>query len=215
MSADRRVGILGSGDVAKSLGRGFARLGYDVRLGSREPSKLDDWKREVGARASAGTLAEAAEHGELLVVATHGSGTEAAIDLAGPQRFAGKLVLDTTNPIEFAGPSPGLFLGRTDSLGEHVQRRLPDAKVVKCFNTVGHAQMVNPKFANGPTRMWICGNDPGAKRETERLLQAFGWTGALDVGGIEAARWLEGLLPLWFLAGQSLGTWQHILVPWR
>lgn len=211
MSADRRVGILGSGDVAKSLGRGFARLDYDVRLGSREPSKLDDWKREVGARASAGTLAEAAEHGELLAVATHGSGTEAAIDLAGPQRFAGKLVLDTTNPIEFSGSSPGLFLGRTDSLGEHVQRRLPDAKVVKCFNTVGNQQMVDPKFASGPPRLWICGNDADAKRATEAILKEFGWAGAFDVGGIDGARWLEAVVPLWFRAGVALNTWEHVL----
>jgi 8-hydroxy-5-deazaflavin:NADPH oxidoreductase len=216
MASSRRVGILGSGDVAKSLGRGFARLGYEVRLGTREPGKLESWKREVGARASVGSFAEAADHGELAVVATRGAGAEAALEQAGPKRFAGKVVLDTTNPLDFsAGGEPGLLFGVTDSLGERIQRRLGTAKVVKCFNTVGHQRMAEPKFASGPARMWICGNDAGAKAETDRLLREFGWAGALDVGGIEASRWLEAMIPLWFRAGQALGTWEHVLQVWR
>jgi 8-hydroxy-5-deazaflavin:NADPH oxidoreductase len=210
MAAKGRIGILGSGDVGKQLGRGLARHGFDVKLGSREPAKLAAWKKEVGAHASVGTFAEAAAHGDLVILATSGAGTEAAIDLAGPKQFAGKVVIDATNPLDFSrGMPPTLFVGTTDSLGERVQRQLADAKVVKCFNTVGNARIVDPKFAEGAPKMLICGNDAAAKRRVEELLQDIGWPGALDVGGIDGARWLEALVPLWVRAGQAMNTWEH------
>lgn len=210
MPGTKRVGILGSGDVAKQLGRGFAKHGYEVRLGTRDPAKLAAWAKEAGPHASIGSFAEAAAFGDVVVLATHGAATEAVLDLAGPGTFAGKVVLDATNPLEFGkGGVPGLFVGTTDSLGERVQRKLPAAKVVKCFNTVGNVRMVDPKFAAGPVRMMICGNDAGAKKLADEILREFGWAGALDVGGIDGARWLEALVPLWVRAGQALGTWEH------
>ncbi len=212
MVADKRVGILGSGDVAKALGKAFASHGYDVKLGTREPKKLESWSKETAGKVSVGSFADAARHGAFVIVATHGDGTEAALELAGPKNFAGKLVLDTSNPLDLSkGFPPGLLFGVTDSLGERVQRKLADAKVVKCFNTVGSPQMATPKFAGGPARMWICGNDAGAKRETETLLRELGWAGALDVGGIDGSRWLEAMVPLWVRAGQALNTWSHML----
>lgn len=211
---DGKVGILGSGDVARSLGRGFANHGYLVKLGSRAPTRLEPWTAEVGRGSSAGSLAEAAAFAPLVIVATRGSATEEAVALAGPTHFAGKLVLDATNPLDHApGVPPGLLFGTTDSLGERLQRRLPDARVVKCFNTVAHAMMVDPPFRSGPARMWICGNDAGAKRATEEILRELGWAGALDLGGIEAARWLEAMVPLWVRTGLALNTWGHFLQP--
>jgi len=210
MAPAKRIGILGSGDVAKNLGRGFARHGYDVRLGTRDASKLADWTREVGARASVGTFAEAAAFGEIALLATHGDATEKVLDLVGPAPFAGKIVIDATNPLDLSkGMPPTLFVGTTDSLGERVQRKLPAARVVKCFNTVGSPKMVDPNFAAGPARMLICGNDAAAKQRTDELLREIGWAGALDVGGIDGARWLEALCPLWVRAGLALGTWNH------
>jgi 8-hydroxy-5-deazaflavin:NADPH oxidoreductase len=211
MPSTKRVGILGSGDVAKALGRGFARHGYAVMLGTRDPSKLDAWKKEVGASGSVGSFTEAAEFGEIAILATQGGGTESAVDLAGPRSFGTKLVIDASNPLDFShGMPPTLLFGTTDSLGERVQRKLPDAKVVKCFNTVANAQMVDPKFSSGRPPMLICGNDAAAKRRTEELLRELGWSGALDVGGIEGARWLEALVPLWVRAGAALGTFEHM-----
>jgi 8-hydroxy-5-deazaflavin:NADPH oxidoreductase len=210
MSATRRVGILGSGDVAKQLGRGFAKHGYEVQLGTREPAKLGAWKTEVGGKASIGSFSEAAAFGDFVILATHGAGTESAIDLAGAPAFGSKLVLDATNPLDFShGMPPGLFVGTTDSLGERVQRKIPGAKVVKCFNTIGNAKMIDPKFASGPVRMLICGNDAGAKKRTEEILRDLGWAGALDMGDIAGARWLEALVPLWVRAGQTLNTFEH------
>jgi len=212
MPAEKRVGVLGSGDVAKALGRGFAVHGYDVMLGTRDPKKLDAWKKEVHGKVAVGSFAEAAAHGNVVVLATHGGATEAVLDQAGPRGFKGKLVLDATNPLDFSkGMPPGLLFGLTDSLGERVQRKLPDAKVVKCFNTVSNIKMVDPKFTSGPARMWICGNDAEAKHAAEKILQELGWAGAIDVGGIDGARWLEAMVPLWVRVGAALNTWEHML----
>lgn len=211
MPSTKRVGILGSGDVAKQLGRGFAHHGYEVLLGTREPAKLAAWKQEVGARASVGSFAQAAGFGDVVVLATHGQATEAAIDLAGVPAFAGKLVLDATNPLDFSrGMPPGLFVGTTDSLGERIQRKLPAAHVVKCFNTMSNLKMIDPKFAAGPVKMLICGNDGASKHRAEEILRELGWPGALDIGGIDGARWLEAMVPLWVRAGAALNTWEHI-----
>lgn len=205
----RKVGILGSGDVGQTLGRGFARKGWDVMLGTRDASKLAEWQAETKQRV--GSFADAARHGEVVVVALSGAGAEAALDLAGPASFAGKLVLDTTNPLDFSeGNVPGLFVGTTDSLGERIQRKLPQAKVVKCFNTVSNGQMVDPDYKEGTPPMLIAGNDADAKERTEALLRELGWPGALDVGGIDGARWLEALVPLWVrVAVAKGGAWEH------
>jgi hypothetical protein len=132
-----KVGILGSGDVGQALGRGFASHGYDVKIGSRTPEseKLKAWVAKCQGKASTGTSSEAAAHGEILVLATLGTAVEEAISLSGREKFAAKLVIDATNPLDFSkvmrgNVSPGLFVGTTDSLGERVQRLLPTAKVV-------------------------------------------------------------------------------------
>jgi 8-hydroxy-5-deazaflavin:NADPH oxidoreductase len=212
----KRIGILGSGDVAKQLGKGFAGHGYDVMLGTRDPNKLEAWKRETRGSVSVGSPAQAALHGPLVIVATRGAATEEVLAKIDPRSFAGKIVLDATNPLDLShGMPPGLLFGMTDSLGERVQRRLPDAKVVKCFNTVGSPKMVDPKFAQGPLPMWICGNDPEAKKAVDGILRELGWAGALDIGPIDAARWLEAAVPLWVRAGLALNTWEHMLQPVR
>ena len=205
-----KIGILGSGDVGRSLGRGFAAKGHSVMIGSRTPGKpeLAEWKKAVGAKASTGTFAEAAAHGDLLVLCTHGAANEAAIDLAGTENFAGKVVIDVTNPLDFSkGMPPGLFVGTTDSLAERVQRKVPQAKVVKAFNIVNANTMIAPKMKEGLPDMFVCGDDEGAKRSVAAILKDFGWGEPIDLGGIENARWTEALVPLWVRAAQTLGSW--------
>ena len=207
-----KIGILGSGNVGQRLGRGFAQHGFSVMVGSRDPTKLTTWKRETAGDVQIGTFPETARFGDVIVLATSGAGTESAIEAAGPENFARKLVLDTTNPLVFAPGAPvGLFVGTSDSLGERVQRRLPEAKVVKCFNSLSHTRMVDPQFHEGSPRMLICGNDEGAKREATELVRALGWPSTLDVGGIEGARWLEALIPLWMRVGERLQTRDHAI----
>ena len=203
---------MGSGDVGQALGRGFASRGYDVKIGSRTPDsdKLKAWLKQATGKASTGTFAETADHGEIVILAIMGAGVENAIDLAGLDKFAGKVVIDATNPLDFSkGSSPGLFVGMNDSLGERIQRKLPQAKVVKCFNTVPNVQMVNPNFGDDKPEMLICGNDPEAKQRVVDILKELGWPGAIDIGGIEEARWIEALVPLWVRVGAALNTWRH------
>ncbi|MCU1229632.1 MAG: putative oxidoreductase, coenzyme F420-dependent [Acidobacteria bacterium] len=202
------VGILGSGDVGKSLARGFAGLGHDVKIGSRSPEKLNDFVAEMGGRVSAGTFDETAKFGDLLALATHGVATEEAIGLAGTENFHGKVVIDATNPLDFSTGKPQLSVGFSDSLGEQVQRRIPDARVVKAFNTVGNANFVNPELPNGPPDMFICGNDDDAKKIVSQICEHFGW-GVVDIGGIEGSRHLEPMCMVWVLYGIRNGVWNH------
>lgn len=194
-----KIGILGTGDVGRALGSGFAKLGHYVKMGSRDPhqEKVKAWVNKTGAQASAGTFAEAAAYGDLAVLCTIWTGTENAVRLAGPDHLAGKVVIDTTNPLDFSGGiPPTLAVGHTDSAGEQIQRWLPDSRVVKAFNIVGSAHMFKPEFPGGPPDMFICGDDEQAKATVTDLLETFGWS-VIDIGGIECARYLEPLAMVW------------------
>src|SRR6185369_1603106 len=116
-----RVGVLGSGDVGRVLAGGFIKLGHEVKIGSRDPQKLSDWVQSQSERASAGSFEEAAAFGDVLVLATLGSGTESALRMAGLDNFAGKVVIDATNPLDFSKGKPELYIGFNDSLGEQIQ----------------------------------------------------------------------------------------------
>jgi predicted dinucleotide-binding enzyme len=206
-----KVGIIGSGPVGQALGLGFAGRGDEVMIGSREPEseKLIAWKSRAGERAATGSFAQAAAFAEVAILATGWSGTEHAIQLAGPENLVGKVLIDTTNPLAHQpGGPPTLALGYSDSAGEQVQRWLPEARVVKAFNIVGSAHMINPSFPDGPPDMFICGNDGEAKATVARLLTEFGWP-VIDIGGIEGARLLEPLAMLWITYGVQTGGWNH------
>jgi predicted dinucleotide-binding enzyme len=203
------VGVLGSGDVGKVLAAGFVSLGHEAKIGSRDPEKLKGWASASAPRASAGTFEEAARFGDVIVLATLGAGTEDAIRLAGEKNFDGKVVIDATNPLDFSGGMPPkLFVGHTDSLGERVQRLIPKARVVKAFNTVGNAHMINPQFPGGPPDMFICGNDTDAKKVVTQICREFGW-GVIDIGGIEGSRHLEPMCLVWVLHGALTNSWNH------
>jgi predicted dinucleotide-binding enzyme len=208
------IGILGSGDVGQVLGIGLAAAGHEVMLGSRDPAgeKVRAWtaraQERAGGRAHAGTFAEAAAFGEVLVLATLWEGTENAVRLAGPENCAGKTVMDATNPLDFSQGAPRLALGHTDSGGEQVQRWLPHSHVVKAFNSVGNALMVHPDLPGGPPDMLICGNDEQAKRTVAGLARELGWP-TVDLGGIEASRMLEPIAMAWIVYGFRTGTWNH------
>ncbi|HYJ34323.1 MAG TPA: NAD(P)-binding domain-containing protein [Candidatus Binatia bacterium] len=198
-----KIGILGSGSVGKAIGAGFAALGHDVKMGSREPDRDDvkEWRKGAGGKTSSGTFAEAAAHAQLAVLATAWSGTENAIKLAKPENLVGKVVIDTTNPLDFSVPGrpPVLAVAGGDSAGENVQRWLPQARVVKAFNIVGNPDMFRPSYPGGPPTMFIAGNDDGAKNEVRQVLEAFGWPDTVDLGGIENARYLEPLAMVWIV----------------
>jgi predicted dinucleotide-binding enzyme len=195
-----KIGILGTGDVGRALGSGFVKHGHEVKMGSREAGneKAETWRRENGERASAGTFADAAAFGEVVIVATLWTGTENALRLAGPDNLKGKTVIDTVNPLDFSAGVPRLAIGTIDSAGEQIQRWLPDAHVVKAFNIIGNAHMVDPQFPGGPPDMIIAGNDAGAKQRVTGILKDFGWE-VIDLGGIESSRYLEPMAMVWIL----------------
>lgn len=206
-----KIGILGTGDVGKALGTGFVSAGHEVRMGSRKAGneKARAWAAEAGPKASEGAFADAARFGEVVVLATLGSAAEEVVGLAGRDHLEGKVLIDATNPLSFPkGRPPELFVGHSDSLGERVQRRATGARVVKAFNTVGNAHMFKPDFPGGPPDMFIAGNDDGAKRTVTDILTSFGW-GTIDLGGIEASRYLEPLCLVWVLHGIRSGSWSH------
>ncbi len=206
-----RVGVLGTGDVGKALGRGFLALGHEVKMGAREAQnpKATEWAKAAGAKASIGTFAEAAQFGEVVVVCTLGAANESVIQQTGAANLAGKVVIDTTNPLDFSkGMPPSLLFGGRDSGGEQLQRLAPQAKVVKAFNTVGNAHMFRPEFPGGPPDMFIAGNDGEAKARVAGIVRDFGWN-VIDLGGIDASRYLEAMCMAWVLHGVLSGTWNH------
>jgi predicted dinucleotide-binding enzyme len=206
-----KIGILGTGDVGRALGNAFVALGHEVKMGSRDAhnEKAVAWASTAGINASSGTFADAVKFGDVVVLALLWAGTENALKLAGVDSFAGKVVIDATNPLVFeVGKPPMLALGHTDSGGEQVQRWLPSARVVKAFNIVGFPHMFKPEFPGGPPDMFICGNDGPAKETVTAILKDFGWP-AIDIGGIEGSRLLEPLCILWVGYGARTGTWNH------
>lgn len=207
-----RVGVLGTGEVGRTLAAGFSSRGHHVMIGSRTTDNqgLQDWIAGEGAGVEAGTFAEAAAHGELLVLAVLGDAAEEVIASAGPESFAGKVVIDAMNPLDFSqGFPPRLSITGADSLGERVQRALPDARVVKAFNTIGNAYFVDPSFTEGLPTMLIAGNDDAAKQTVADLLADFGWPEPVDIGGIEGSRELEAICIAWVKIGGRRGAWDH------
>ena len=207
-----RVGVLGSGQVGQRLAAGFRSRGHEVMIGSRNPAKpeLVQWLSGEGAGIEAGTFAAAAAHGELVVLAVLGNAAEQAIAEAGPENFSGKVVIDAMNPLDFSGGfPPNLSIAGEDSLGERVQRALPDARVVKAFNTIGSAYFVDPNFTEGDPTMLIAGDDEDAKRAVADVLADFGWSQTVDIGGIEGSRELEAICIAWVKIGGARGAWDH------
>ncbi|MEJ0011372.1 MAG: NAD(P)-binding domain-containing protein [Bauldia sp.] len=206
-----KIGIMGTGDVGRALGRGFVTLGHDVRMGARTAGheKALAWASEMGSRASEGTFADAAKFGELLVFATLGTANPEVVKLAGAANFAGKVVIDATNPLDFSGGfPPDLNPKGNDSGGETLQRAIPDARVVKAFNTVGNVFMFKPQMEGGPPDMFIAGDDAEAKKTVTKILADFGWPSVIDFGGIKASRWLEAMCIAWVLACVGTNNWR-------
>jgi len=204
------IGIIGSGEVARTLGAGFLRHGHAVMLGTRESKKLAEWAA-ANPGVGVGSFGEAAKFGDLLVVAVKGDVALAALELAGTGALAGKTVIDATNPIAPAAPVNGVlkyFTTLDDSLMERLQAAHPKAHFVKAFNSVGSNRMVNPQYAGGQPTMFICGNDAGAKQTVTGVLDQFGWE-TLDMGGAEAARAIEPLCILWCIPGFLHNEWTH------
>jgi hypothetical protein len=205
-----KIGVLGSGTVGQALATGFLKHGYDVMVGTRSPDKLSAWAGQ-NPRGRAGTFDSTAHFGDLIVLAVKGTVAADALRAARAANLAGKVVIDTTNPISDAPPANGVlrfFTDLNESLLERLQREFADARFVKAFNSVGSAHMVNPKFQGGKPTMFICGNDDAARKTVAGILDQFGWEIA-DMGKAEAARAIEPLCMLWCIPGLLRNEWTH------
>lgn len=209
----KKVGIIGSGGVAKTLAAGFQKHGYKVMLGTRDASKLAEFQEKTGGKIAVGTMAEAARFGKIIVLAVKGKHAKEALKLAEAKNLRNKTILDATNPIdESKGITNGalhFFTKSGESLMGNLQKTFKSARFVKAFNSVGAGFMVNPQFPGGeqPT-MFICGADAGAKAEATEVLTQFGWA-TEDVGGVELAGAVEQLCILWCAPGFLRNQWTH------
>ena len=183
-----KVGVLGTGNVGRTIAAKLVELGHDVRVGSRT------------AKEDAVTFADAAAHGVLLFNCTAGDKSLEALRMAEADNLADKILVDVANPLDFSqGMPPILAVCNADSLGEEIQRLFPRMKVVKALNTVSCKVMVDPSLVRGEHDVFVCGNDEGAKNEVRELVRAFGWPAEniIDLGDITGARGMEMYLPLW------------------
>ena len=205
-----KIGVLGSGDVAKVLGAGFLKHGHEVMMGSRDTAKLADWSAK-NRKGRVGSFPDAAKFGEVVVLAVKGTAAADAVRAAGAENLKRKTVIDATNPIADAPPQNGVlkyFTSLDDSLMERLQREFPAVHFVKAFNSVGNASMVNPRFDGVRPTMFICGNEEAAKKTVSSILDQFGWETA-DMGKAEAARAIEPLCILWCIPGFLRNDWVH------
>jgi 8-hydroxy-5-deazaflavin:NADPH oxidoreductase len=196
-----RLGIIGAGHVGGTLGRLWESQGHDVRFGLREPSK------ESGGglnHARMGTVADVAAFADVIVLAIPYDATADALKATGP--LAGKTVIDCTNPL--LPDLSGLALGTTTSAGEEVARLLPEAKVVKCFNTLGYTNFADPVFGGDKASMLYCGDDAGAKLIVAELGNQLQFD-MLDAGPLSQSRWLEAMAMLWISMAYKYGGSQR------
>ena len=209
------IGIIGSSQVAQTLGEKLLSVGHAVMISARDPDAPKDlgprgvvpaagvWATEnfdLGREAAAGTFAQAAAFAELLVNATAGAASLEALGAADRADIEGKILVELSNPLDFSqGMPPGLAFCNYDSLGERVQAAYPGARVVKTLNTVNVGVMVDPGRLAEETDVFVAGNDAEAKTWVrENLLESWlGWSRVVDLGDITAARAMEMYLPLW------------------
>ncbi|MFI2763707.1 NADPH-dependent F420 reductase [Streptomyces echinatus] len=204
-----RYAVLGTGEVGRTLAGRLLELGHEVTLGSRTRDNpvAVEWATAEAGRAHAGTFAEAAAAGEVVVNAVGGRVALDALEAAGAEHLAGKVLVDVSNPLAFEDGAPLLDPVGSDSVGERIQRAFPGAHVVKTLNTVNCRVMVDPGRVPGEHQVFVCGADARAKEQVTALLGEFGWPAGrvLDLGGIRAARAMEMYLPLWLTLFERFG----------
>ena len=205
------IGVLGTGTVGRTLAQALVDRGHEVRMGSRSAGNETAvaWAEAAGPLASEGSFADAAAFGELVFNATAGAASLEALEAAGTEQLAGKVLVDVSNPLDFSkGMPPTLTVCNDDSLGERIQRAFGEVRVVKALNTVTASVMVEPDLVPGRHTIFVCGDDDDAKAQVRGLLEGFGWPAdaILDLGDIAGARAMEMYLPLWLRLWGATGT---------
>jgi predicted dinucleotide-binding enzyme len=187
--------------VGLAIGSKLVHLGHEVMVGAREVDnpKAVIWAKEEGKQhALFGNFANAAAFGDVIFNCTLGSASLNALRMAGTENLKGKILIDTSNPLDYSTNNWALTVANDDSLGEQIQREFPETKVVKTLNTVNADVMVNPDRLVETTDVFVSGNDAQAKETVIRLLRdCFGWKSIIDLGDITTSRGVEMYVMLW------------------
>jgi len=188
------IAIIGTGDVGHALGVSFAKQGHTIVYGSRKPDRgsVQDLVKETGHGATATTQAKAVVGADIVVLAVPGMLVEEITLSLGD--LSDKIIIDPTNPLERNLLT--LKHGVDTSNAEIIQAAAPDADVVKAFNTLNWKTMLEPDESGGPVSVPLAGDSGSAKRKVAKLVEGMGLD-PIDVGGIENAHWIEGMLILW------------------
>lgn len=207
----KRIGIIGTGIVGKTLTAGFVKHGYPVMMGTRNSNKQKELIIEFKNKIKTGNFSETSAFAEIIILAVPGLNAKEALNLCGIENICGKTMIDVTNPVDQKSPDNGVikfFTSLDESLMEQLQGAFPEVRFVKAFNSVGNAFMVNPDFNGTKPSMFICGNNNDSKKDTAEILQTFGWE-VEDMGGAESARAIEPLCMLWCIPGLRENKWNH------
>jgi predicted dinucleotide-binding enzyme len=195
-----KIGVLGTGVVGRTIGSKLVHLGHEVMMGARDVDnpKAVAWSKEEGEKhALFGNFSNAAEFGEVIFNCTLGSASMDALRLAGAHNLKGKILIDTSNPLDYSTDLWTLTVSNTDSLGEQIQREFPEAFVVKSLNTINADVMVNPARLSEGSDVFVSGNSQDAKATVTKLLKEFGWRSVIDLGDITTSRGVEMYVILW------------------
>ncbi len=207
----KKIGVLGTGIVGKTIANKLLQLGYEVKMGSRTSNneKALNWLSTAGPNAQIGTFEEVTIQSDILFNCTKGESAEEAIRLAGIENLKSKIIIDLSNPLDFSKGMPPTLIpqyANSWSMGEAIQQLCPETFVVKTLNMVNCEVMVNAALAGDNASMFICGNDSESKLIVSKLLQEFGWNDIIDLGDIGASRGMEMLLPIWLRLWKATGT---------
>ena len=217
-----KIGIFGTGIVGRTLATKLTADGHQVMIGTRniddtlaktKPDAMGnppykEWQTN-NQNIQLGTFADTAKFGESIILATFGDVTKNAIDLAGKEKFSGKVLIDATNPLDFSKGVPPKFTATLgNSLGEQIQKHIPEAKVAKAFNTIGAHIIVNPKWEEGVPDLLVAGDDEAIK-QVSSIAEKWGWNSIIDMGDISQSYWLETNAMLWIYYGFKNNVWNH------
>jgi predicted dinucleotide-binding enzyme len=218
-----KVGILGTGMVGRILAAKFVADGNEVMIGTRNVEETlaksgqdamrnppyKEWQ-EKNLSVKLGTFADVAKFGEIIFIATFGNAATNAIESAGKENFADKIVIDTTNPLDPSkGVPPAFTVTIGNSLGEQIQKLLPQARVVKAFNTLNMHIIVSPEREEGNPVLLIAGNDESAKKQVAEIAKGWGWEDVVDYGDISESFWLEAFGMIWIRYAFKNNSWTH------
>jgi 8-hydroxy-5-deazaflavin:NADPH oxidoreductase len=214
-----QIAVLGTGMVGQAHAAKLSELGHEVFIGTRDVQKslakakpgqitepFGEWVKQH-PKVKVVEFLEAVKHGDLVIEALSGNAVVETLKSI-EKKLIGKTLIDISNPLVFSNGELTLTVCNDDSLGEQVQRALPDVKVVKAFNTVNASVQVNPEsVASGDHHLFIAGDHMESKYFVNEIAKEwYGWKNVIDLGDIKSSRGMEMIMPLWMNLFRVMGS---------